>query len=54
VLDVKSPINSVGSIKSPVLIVYGNSDNTVPIAQSLTMEHSLRSAGKKVQKTLAE
>lgn len=47
-LDQRSPINSVASIKAPILIVYGNSDSVVPNEQSLRMEHALRSAGKPV------
>jgi dipeptidyl aminopeptidase/acylaminoacyl peptidase len=47
-LDKLSPIHSVASIKTPIMIVYGDADGIVPISQSLKMEAALRSASKPV------
>lgn len=47
-LAAKSPINSVKSIKVPVLIIYGTGDGVVPNEQSERMAHALKSAGKSV------
>jgi dipeptidyl aminopeptidase/acylaminoacyl peptidase len=47
-LDKRSPINSVASIKAPILMVYASSDSVIPNAQSQKMEAALRSAGKQV------
>ena len=47
-LDAKSPINSVKSIKIPILIAYGTGDGVVPTEQSLRMAHALEASGKKV------
>jgi len=47
-LAAKSPINSVRSIKIPVLIVYGTGDGVVPNEQSERMARALKSAGKRV------
>lgn len=44
----KSPINSVNSIKAPILIIYGTGDGIVPNAQSEQMAHALKAAGKNV------
>jgi len=44
----KSPINSIGSISIPVMIVYGNGDAVVPNAQSERMAKALTAAGKRV------
>ena len=48
-LDVKSPINSVKSIKIPVLIIYGTGDGVVPTEQSQRMVKAMTAAGKDVQ-----
>lgn len=47
-LAAKSPINSVNSIKIPILIVYGTGDAVVPNEQSERMAHALKHAGKSV------
>jgi dipeptidyl aminopeptidase/acylaminoacyl peptidase len=47
-LAAKSPINSVKSIKIPILIVYGTGDSAVPQSQSEAMVKALQSAGKSV------
>lgn len=47
-LAAKSPINSIKSIKIPVLIVYGTGDGVVPNEQSERMARGLRNAGKSV------
>ncbi|HXP64757.1 MAG TPA: S9 family peptidase [Steroidobacteraceae bacterium] len=47
-LAAKSPINSVSTIKIPVLIVYGTGDGVVPNEQSERMARALKSAGKSV------
>jgi dipeptidyl aminopeptidase/acylaminoacyl peptidase len=48
-LGAKSPINSVKTIKSPVLIMYGTGDGVVPTDQSLRMAKALKDAGKEVK-----
>jgi dipeptidyl aminopeptidase/acylaminoacyl peptidase len=50
----KSPINSVKSIKIPVLIVYGTGDGVVPNEQSERMARALKSAGKSVTVTVLQ
>jgi len=47
-LDKESPIHSVASIKTPIMIMYGDANGIVPISQSLKMEAALRSASKPV------
>jgi dipeptidyl aminopeptidase/acylaminoacyl peptidase len=47
-LAAKSPINSVKSIRIPVLIVYGTGDAVVPNEQSERMARALKAAGKSV------
>jgi dipeptidyl aminopeptidase/acylaminoacyl peptidase len=47
-LATKSPINAIGSISIPVMVVYGNGDAVVPNAQSERMAKALNSAGKRV------
>jgi len=44
----KSPINSINSISTPVMIVYGNGDAVVPNAQSERMAKALNAARKRV------
>ena len=48
ILADKSPINSVSSIRIPVLLVYGSGDGVVPMSQSEAMARKLRSARKSV------
>jgi dipeptidyl aminopeptidase/acylaminoacyl peptidase len=45
----RSPINSVGSITAPILIVYGTGDGVVPNEQSERMAQALKAAGKPVE-----
>jgi dipeptidyl aminopeptidase/acylaminoacyl peptidase len=45
----KSPINSVGSVTAPILIVYGTGDGVVPTEQSERMAQALKGAGKSVE-----
>jgi acetyl esterase/lipase len=40
-----SPINHVSSNSAPILLIHGDADSTVPIAQSELMEKALRAAG---------
>jgi dipeptidyl aminopeptidase/acylaminoacyl peptidase len=47
-LATKSPINSVGAIKIPVMIAYGTGDGVVPTEQSIRMAEALQKAGKTV------
>jgi dipeptidyl aminopeptidase/acylaminoacyl peptidase len=47
-LGAKSPINSVASIKIPVMIAYGTGDGVVPVEQSTRMADALQKAGKPV------
>jgi dipeptidyl aminopeptidase/acylaminoacyl peptidase len=47
-LSAKSPINSVKSIKIPILIIYGTGDGVVPNEQSERMARALKAAGKTV------
>jgi len=47
-LGSKSPINSVGAIRIPVMIAYGTGDGVVPIEQSTRMVDALQKAGKPV------
>jgi dipeptidyl aminopeptidase/acylaminoacyl peptidase len=47
-LSAKSPINSVKTIKAPILIIYGTGDGVVPNAQSEQMARALTAAGKNV------
>jgi dipeptidyl aminopeptidase/acylaminoacyl peptidase len=51
-LVVKSPINSIGSIKAPVLLVYGTGDSVVPNEQSIRMAEAMRAAKKSVEVTV--
>jgi dipeptidyl aminopeptidase/acylaminoacyl peptidase len=45
----KSPINSVGTVTAPILIVYGTGDGVVPTEQSERMAQALKAAGKSVE-----
>ena len=38
-----------GSISMPVLLIHGDSDENVPVAQTLAMEEALRAHGKDVE-----
>jgi dipeptidyl aminopeptidase/acylaminoacyl peptidase len=44
-----SPLQNVGSISAPVLLVHGTRDFNVAVAQSQKMNSALRDAGKKVE-----
>jgi dipeptidyl aminopeptidase/acylaminoacyl peptidase len=48
-LDAKSPINSISTIKIPILLVYGTGDGVVPTGQTQAMARALKSAGKSVE-----
>ena len=43
-----SPINAVDNIRAPVLLIHGQDDTVVPIAQSERMERAMKRAGKPV------
>jgi dipeptidyl aminopeptidase/acylaminoacyl peptidase len=45
----KSPLNSVGTVTAPILIVYGTGDGVVPTEQSERMAQALKAAGKSVE-----
>jgi dipeptidyl aminopeptidase/acylaminoacyl peptidase len=45
----KSPLNAVGRIHIPILIMYGTGDGVVPTGQSERMAKALREAGKPVK-----
>ena len=47
-LDATSPALHADQIKSPVLLIHGEGDTTVPIAQSEAMERALKDAKKPV------
>ena len=48
-LPVRSPILRVAQIDAPVLLVHGDQDENVPVAQTLAMEEALKSHGKDVE-----
>ena len=48
-LDAASPAAHVGNVRAPVLLIHGNNDTVVPIAQSQLMQRALQDAGKSVQ-----
>ncbi|MBV8391750.1 MAG: alpha/beta fold hydrolase [Alphaproteobacteria bacterium] len=48
-LPVRSPILRVTQIDTPVLLVHGDSDQNVPVEQTLAMDEALRSHGKEVE-----
>jgi dipeptidyl aminopeptidase/acylaminoacyl peptidase len=48
-LDAISPIKHVDKVTIPVLLIYGNDDTVVPIAQSEDMADALKKAGKQVE-----
>ena len=39
----------MGNVRAPVLLIHGNNDTVVPIAQSQLMQRALQDAGKSVQ-----
>lgn len=45
-LRTASPVNHVGHIQSPVLLVHGDEDRTVPLGQSERLCRKLKAAGK--------
>ena len=44
-----SPLQNVASIKAPVLLIHGDKDDNVGVAESRAMAGKLRGAGKKVE-----
>jgi dipeptidyl aminopeptidase/acylaminoacyl peptidase len=48
-LDRISPIEHVGAITAPVLLIHGKDDSVVPYAQSDAMEGAMKRAGKSVE-----
>ena len=48
-LPVRSPILRVAQIDVPVLLIHGDHDDNVPLAQTTTMAEALRSHGKEVE-----
>ncbi len=48
IMDAKSPINHVGKVRSPLLIMHGVNDPRVKFDQSERMVAALRGAGKQV------
>jgi dipeptidyl aminopeptidase/acylaminoacyl peptidase len=48
-LAARSPINSVKTIRAPILLMYGTGDGVVPTAQSQKMASALSTAGKSVR-----
>jgi dipeptidyl aminopeptidase/acylaminoacyl peptidase len=44
-----SPANFAENVTAPILLLHGNDDTVVPIAQSTKMRRELRSAGKSVE-----
>ncbi len=43
-----SPVNHVGDMKAPMLIVQGQNDPRVPVTESIQMVEALRSQGRTV------
>ena len=48
-LPVRSPILRVTQIDAPVLLIHGENDENVPVAQTVAMAKSLKSHGKDVE-----
>jgi dipeptidyl aminopeptidase/acylaminoacyl peptidase len=48
-LPVRSPILRVAQIDVPVLLIHGELDENVPVAQTLAMDEALKSHGKDVE-----
>jgi dipeptidyl aminopeptidase/acylaminoacyl peptidase len=44
-----SPIEHVGAVSGPILLIHGKDDSVVPYEQSAVMERALRHAGKSVE-----
>ena len=53
-LPVRSPILRVAQIDAPVLLVHGDQDENVPVAQTLAMEEALKSHGKDVESFIVQ
>lgn len=52
--EIKSPINHVSSISSPVLFIHGDEDFRVPTEQSLSMVENMQQLNKQVELLLIE
>ena len=52
--EIKSPINHVSSISSPVLFIHGDKDFRVPTEQSLSMVEKMQQLNKQVELLLIE
>jgi dipeptidyl aminopeptidase/acylaminoacyl peptidase len=48
-LSAISPIEHVGALAAPVLLIHGADDTVVPYLQSSLMERALKSANKRVE-----
>ncbi|MBV8393832.1 MAG: prolyl oligopeptidase family serine peptidase, partial [Alphaproteobacteria bacterium] len=48
-LPVRSPLLRVAQIDVPVLLIHGDKDENVPVAQTETMAQSLKQHGKDVE-----
>jgi len=48
-LPVRSPLLRTAQIEAPVLLIHGDADENVPVAQSLDMAEALRRHGKDVE-----
>jgi dipeptidyl aminopeptidase/acylaminoacyl peptidase len=53
-LPVRSPILRVTQIDTPVLLVHGEADENVPVAQTLAMDEALRTHGKEVETVIVQ
>jgi dipeptidyl aminopeptidase/acylaminoacyl peptidase len=53
-IDAASPLRRAESWRPPVLLIHGDDDGVVPVAQSRDMERALRRAGKDVRLVVLE